>query len=199
MRNLAFALFFLWLSDASAAPGLPKALMVTTNSRAVLLPLGATTLSNSPSFISGVITLAWDRSPDTNVTGYGIYYGGISGIYTGSYSLGNVDWATLGGLKSGTNYFFAATARASSGESAFSNEASGVPHLASVGTPPVCSLRHYIDLFECTLFVGRTNSIQTSSNLINWVTIKKFIGTNGVFSMMATNNKPTQYFRVKVD
>jgi hypothetical protein len=69
--------------------------------------------------------LAWNRSSDTNVAGYNVYYGGASGTYTNKISAGNTTNTTLSGLVQGTTYYFAATAYAASGlESSFSSEVS---------------------------------------------------------------------------
>jgi len=70
------------------------------------------------------VTLAWDPSPNTNVVGYKIYYGGASGVYTNTVTLGNVTSATIGGLVDGATYYLTATSVSATGdESAFSNEA----------------------------------------------------------------------------
>ena len=69
------------------------------------------------------MTLAWDRSPDSSVTGYRVYYGGVSGNYTNSLAVGNATTATIPGLASGVTYFFAVSASATNGlESILSNE-----------------------------------------------------------------------------
>ena len=69
------------------------------------------------------VTLAWDRSPSVDVTGYNIYYGVRSGAYTNRVTVGNVLTATVAGLKEGVTYYFAATAF-NTEESGFSNEVS---------------------------------------------------------------------------
>ena len=70
------------------------------------------------------VTLAWDPDAGTNIAGYKIYYGVASRTYTNTNNVGNVTNATISGLISGTNYYFAATAYDTSGlESAYSNEA----------------------------------------------------------------------------
>ena len=82
-------------------------------------------LLQSTGYCDQSVTLAWDRSPDADVTGYRLYYGVASGAYTNVTDVGNVDTATLGGLKAGVTYYFAATAYDGSGlESDFSNEVS---------------------------------------------------------------------------
>ena len=74
------------------------------------------------------VTLTWNPSPDTNAVGYKIYYGGASGVYTNTVSVGSATTATISGLLAGVTYYFSATTVAASGaESPFSNEATYVP------------------------------------------------------------------------
>lgn len=69
------------------------------------------------------VTVAWDRSPGTNVAGYNIYEGIASRSYTNKLNVGNSTNGTVSGLVQGTNYFFAVTAYDTSGlESDYSNE-----------------------------------------------------------------------------
>lgn len=69
------------------------------------------------------VSLSWQSSSSTNVTGYNLYYGTVSGNYTGKIRVGNVTTTTISNLNCGTTYYFSATAVDSSGsESGFSNE-----------------------------------------------------------------------------
>lgn len=82
------------------------------------------------------ISLAWDPSPSTGVTGYKIHYGTASGQYTTIVDVGNVLTATIPGFaENGTTYYFAATAYDATSESVFSNEV-----FKTLGTapPPTC-------------------------------------------------------------
>ena len=82
------------------------------------------------------VPLAWNPSPDANVAGYKIYYGGASRTYTNSVDVGNVTSTVIAGLADGTTYFFAATTYGADGvESDFSDEATAVTANAVV-TPP---------------------------------------------------------------
>jgi len=72
------------------------------------------------------ISLAWDNSLDSSVIGYKIYYGVESGVYTNSFSVGNVSAVTITNLSTNVYYYFAATAYDSDYvESIFSNEVVG--------------------------------------------------------------------------
>jgi hypothetical protein len=71
------------------------------------------------------VTLAWDPSPDSAVTGYRVHYGVVSGQYTNSLAVGNSTATTVSGLVHGVTYYFATTAyNASGAQSQFSNEIS---------------------------------------------------------------------------
>lgn len=94
------------------------------------LPLSATASVSA--------NLTWTASPDTNVTGYNIYFGAASHQYTNSVAVGNVTNAVIPGLLADTTYFFAAKAHNSAGvESDFSNEAA----FAGLAATPDASLR----------------------------------------------------------
>ena len=72
------------------------------------------------------ITLAWDPSPDSDVTGYRIYYGTESRNYTFTpVDVGNVTQHTIRSLSRKGIYYFAVTAYTDDGtESPFSSEVS---------------------------------------------------------------------------
>ena len=95
-------------------------------------------------FASGSVTLAWDASTDPLVVGYNIYYGGASGTYTNTISVGTATNVTIAGLVPGTTYYFAATTyNAANLESPFSSEVSYlVPQITGGSTnhPPTLNL-----------------------------------------------------------
>src|SRR5687767_5596936 len=71
------------------------------------------------------LTLAWDRNPETNVTGYKLYWGAASGTYTNGVNVGNVTTTSVSNLAQGITYRFALTACNAQGlESDFSAEIS---------------------------------------------------------------------------
>lgn len=85
-----------------------------------------------PALATVSIPLAWTPGVDPNITGYKIYYGLASGVYTNSVDVGNVTNATITGLSGNTTYYFAATAYNADGTlSDFSNEST-----VDVMTPP---------------------------------------------------------------
>jgi hypothetical protein len=79
------------------------------------------------------VKLAWDASPDATVTGYRLYMGMQSGIYTNSFTVGNTLTSTIANLMPSLTYYFGAVAYNASGmESPFSNE---VIYTTPNGTP----------------------------------------------------------------
>ena len=69
------------------------------------------------------VSLAWDASTSTGITGYKVYVGTASGTYGSPVAIGNQTTYAVTGLSAGT-YYFAVTATTSSAESGFSNEVS---------------------------------------------------------------------------
>lgn len=82
------------------------------------------------------VSLAWDASPSTEVTGYKIYVGTASRIYGPPITIGNQLTYTVTGLAGGTTYFFTATAFDGAGnESDYSNEV--FKAIPTVGAPTI--------------------------------------------------------------
>jgi hypothetical protein len=133
------------------------------------------------------VTLAWNRSSDTNVVGYNVYYGGASSAYTNEISVGNATNATITGLVQGTTYYFAATTYVSSGmESPFSSELSyTVPILAGVQFR-VTPTRQFV--LTVTGPTGYTYNIQATQDFITWTVIGTVtVGASGSLNFTDTN------------
>ena len=84
--------------------------MVGFKARLALYVCILTIFAQAKVFAAGNVTLAWDASPDSTTTGYRVYYGGASGVYTNSATVGNVTNATFSNLADGTTFYFAAVA-----------------------------------------------------------------------------------------
>ncbi|HEV8335593.1 MAG TPA: dockerin type I domain-containing protein [Candidatus Polarisedimenticolia bacterium] len=85
---------------------------------------------------AGTIKLAWDPVGDTDLSGYRVYYGTTSRVYTNMLDVGMQTAATLNNLQDCTVYYLALKARDANGNEsvAFSNEVSGMsaPEPASI-------------------------------------------------------------------
>lgn len=111
-----------------------KPVTSTTTSSSTSTTTTTTTTTTEPTTTATTTTtgqstaaLAWDPVVNANLAGYRLYYGTRAGIYfqtPGSgLSVGNVTNYSLGGLNSGTRYYFAVTAQDTlSNESGYSNE-----------------------------------------------------------------------------
>jgi hypothetical protein len=117
------------------------------------------------------VTVEWIPSPDTNVVGYNIYYGGVSGDYTNKTNVGQVTSATISGLVAGATYYFAATAYDSLGqESDFSSEAS---YLVPAERPTVQIRNAPAGQFILTVsgLIGQTYDIEATQDFVGWTVI----------------------------
>jgi len=59
---------------------------------------------------SADVTLAWDANSESDLAGYVLYYGTISGNYTHNIDVGNITQHTVSNLQEGVTYYFAVTA-----------------------------------------------------------------------------------------
>ena len=87
------------------------------------------TFTNAP---AADVSLIWDPSISPDVSGYKIYVGTSSGIYSAPITIGNQTSYTVTGLSNGTYYFAVTSFGLYGNESPFSNEVS-----ATLGTPAV--------------------------------------------------------------
>ena len=77
---------------------------------------------------SAEVSLAWDPNNEPDLVGYTLYYGTSSGSYASSIPLGKVTAYTVTNLSDGVPYYFALTARNTTGlESGYSNQVSYIP------------------------------------------------------------------------
>jgi hypothetical protein len=145
------------------------------------------------------VTLSWDPSADPNVTGYNIYYGGVSGVYTNEICVGNVTGAVVSGLTDGGTYSFAATSYDAVGnESTFSN-------IASYSVPSVATLSmNTVKTQGITTAVSITANgaipdqwtLESSPDLKTWTPIAAGTNSNVSISVPVTGI-PSQFFRLK--
>jgi hypothetical protein len=115
--GLSLALLSILTLDA-APPAPPKPRSAQT--------AGAIPTPTPPPYTPVSVTLAWDASPSTGVTGYRLHYGVASGLYTQALDVGvpaNLQ-ATVSGLTPDTYYFAVTAYNAEGGESWPSDEVS---------------------------------------------------------------------------
>ena len=145
----------------------------STHEALILISCGVwLVLSQFPALAVQNVTLSWMPSSSTNVVGYIIYYGTVSQTYDNSVAVGDTNVVTISGLVEGTTYYFAASAIDSAGEeSPFSNEAVyEVPSFAAT----LALLPESADGFSFSVsgFSGYEYVVQSSTDLINWVSVQ---------------------------
>ena len=143
------------------------------------------------------VSLGWNPSPDTNVTGYILHYGGKSGTYTTSLDIGTNLSASVPGLKEGaTNYFAVTSYNALRIESDPSNEVRyfvpGVVRLTKGKSGNLPEL-----MFPVA--PGRSYEVQATTDFVTWDSIYQTTATtNGWVDWMDTSasSHPRRFYRI---
>ena len=127
---------------------------------------------------TGTLTLAWDPSPDPSITGYRLYQGGESQIYTNVIDVGSTETAAITGLAPDQTYYFAVTAYDATGlESAFSGEISyTVPAVAVLPPNVIPNLTLTVNEFGQATVSGLAPpgyfySVLVTTDLVSWTMI----------------------------
>jgi hypothetical protein len=124
-------------------------------------------------FASASVTLAWNKSTNSIVTGYNVYYGGAGGIYTNKICAGCKTNVIISGLVQGTTYYFAATTYTSLGiESPFSSEMSYL-------IPQSAPMMNYSNIYTA---VVTANAPGYFTNKLHQIRQIPSLSTNYVFS-----------------
>ncbi len=182
---------------AVPAPG--RVLRITARSGILIGILFLSLLHNSIQAAESV-TLGWQRSSDPNAVGYNIYYGVISHNYTNMVSVGNVTNTIIGGLVSGTTYYFAATTYdAQNQESGFSSEISYLVTTAGT-TMEIRSEASGQFMLTVAGTVGQAYDIEATQDFKTWTVIGTVtIGVSGSLDFTDVNapNYPQRFYRTR--
>lgn len=147
--------------------------------------------------ISYSVTLAYDASPDSSVTGYYIYYGNSHNTYDTKIDVGNVLQFSVQNLKPMKHYYFAATAHTIDNvESLYSNE---VDYLK----PCFLKIEHSDDgpnqviTLNTEAYQGMPFRILGSADLTSWNEV--YTGTAAADSFFIAFNPviPAAFFRLE--
>ena len=132
------------------------------------------------------VKLAWNKSLTTNVTGYRVYYGVVSGNYPNSIVAGNVTSNTVPGLTGGVTYYFAIAAYNASGVlSVFSNEISYMPLLPAAPVSVASTRRGVVVVKGLS---GKQYDILATQNLTSWTLIGTVtLGATGTLNFTDPN------------
>ena len=132
------------------------------------------------------VTLGWTQA-DTNITGFYLYKGGASGVYTNRvevpYTNSYTNIAVASDLLVGSTYFFAVTAKNTTVESLFSNEVAYTANIV-VLPPPVVPP-------TATIILQGSILVATSPNG-PWVALTNFV------PVVTTNNGVTKFYNAVV-
>lgn len=150
------------------------------------------------------VALAWNPSSTADVSGYRVYLGGSSGVYTNVLDAGNATIITLSDLMAGASYFFAITAYDAGGnESDFSNELVVTPAVATHPEIATLKLRTAAAggmMLTVTGPAGRTYDLLASSDLQDWVVISVVsLNAGGQFDFTDPDaaNHPARFYRAR--
>lgn len=134
-------------------------------------------LQVTPAVAATVIRLSWGANSETDLAGYRLRYGTVSGTYGSPISVGKVTSYDLAGLSSGTTYYFVVTAYDLSGnESGFSNQASGQPSTVVGPAPTISSATELSTNSPYVLEAGRHSVRINGTNFQNGATVD--LGSN---------------------
>ncbi len=162
-----------------------------------VLALGST-LAHAADSDPTSVSLAWNPSPDTNVVGYRLYYGAVSGQYTNSVLVGSTSATTITGLVNGTTYYFAITAHDAGGlESAFSNEVSYTVSFSRLQIAANTGAQMVLNIEGVT---GQSYTIEATQDLKTWAAIGSVTpGANGSANFVDPNaaNFAQRFYRVR--
>jgi len=124
------------------------------------------------------VVLDWNSSSSTDASGYYVYYGTTSGIYSYRVDAGSATSVTLTNLIPGATYYLAATTYDSTGnQSAFSGELSYVVPASSInGSTPTLTMTASPNAgnpasLQFPAQTGHWYEIQATSDLVNWTSI----------------------------
>ena len=142
------------------------------------------------------VTLAWDPSAESNVSGYKVHYGHSSRTYPFVVDAGNETRQTIGNLQEGVSYYFAVTAYNVDGlESDFSGEISYAVPLPSISALGDGSFRiRFQGAPERSYRVEYTESLAAP----NWRTLGiRTAGANGSFEVIdrPLAGSPARFYR----
>ena len=142
------------------------------------------------------VTLAWDPSAESSVSGYKVHYGPNSRAYSFVIDAGNATTQTIGNLQEGVAYYFSVTAYSIGGrESDFSGEISYAVPLRSISALGDGSFRvRFQGVPERTYRIEYTESLTAP----NWRTLSVLTaGANGGIEIIdrPLAGSPARFYR----
>lgn len=150
------------------------------------------------------VAVAWDASPDTNVTDYVVRYGVRSGVYSKTFRTGGRTSATLAGLRDGLSYFITVAAinrfgleSEPSEEIQYAGPCSG--QALRLGVTDLKGASN-IRKISFSAVAGRKYQVESSTNLQTWTPAWVTPVTDSrsllEFSELAAAQGPWRFYRV---
>lgn len=154
----------------------------------------------------GSITLGWDPDPIHQVSGYKVYYGTQSGVYTYSLNVGLSTEATLGNLVNGQQYFCVVTAYNAAGlESGYSEELtftydSGDPAGGSFRVSKLTFGADQLVHLEVEGMSGGTAEVYASSDLTTWTLVGSYTLESGTLTIRDPEGAgaPKRFYKLSI-
>jgi len=134
----------------------------------------------------GLATLEW--LPSDLATDYAVYYW-LNPAEKQYIKTSGKTKITIKNLVEGSEYSFYCVSYDQTGKESLPSQ------IVRLKIPVYTSIRTDRLVIESRGVVSRTNLIQLSTNLTDWVTIKTFTGNNQINSILHTNNQPMVWFR----
>ncbi len=152
------------------------------------------------------VMLGWNPSPDTNVTGYLLCSGLVSGQYTNQVEVGNVTNTTVAGLSTNVTYYFVVIAHDGAGNQAPPSNELQVSVSASPATGPTLGLQFFSGTsgaaapqlnFQASS--GVIYQIEASWELVTWSVIwttNCAVSAAVVFNDSSWSSYPKRFYRL---
>lgn len=144
------------------------------------------------------VHLAWDAVPDSDVIGYRIHYGVVSGLYVETLEVGNTTSATVSGLAGGMTYYFAVTAVDAGGlESDYSEEIRFVPGLHGIR---IGVNAEGVLVLTVQGLAGLEYDIEATTDFKSWTPLSTVtVGEGGsvTYSDTAATRVPNRFYRTR--
>jgi hypothetical protein len=116
------------------------------------------------------VLVSWNPSSDSDVVGYNVYYGKISGSYSNKITVGNITTTAISNLNCGDTYYFTATALDPNGtESDFSENIQFIVPGILTATPGLTP--GAATLIKFPVAPTHWYEVQATTDLKSWATI----------------------------
>ena len=176
----------------------PKGLVSVSLFALLFLLLG----SSKSSAAGQSVSLAWDANSETDVIGYIVYMGTVSGSYPITNYVGQATSATVSGLQPGGIYYFVVTAYTASGlESTPSEEI--VYQAPGLAPKPQISMAGGTISVKFPAISGKTYVVEYKNSLTDaeWTPLASIAGSDGLMTVTdATSSEaPARFYRVGVE